>query len=256
MVSRITDILISIIAAAISVLIYGNLNQINIIGANFPTVLLILGTAIFLRIVSNLFYLPAKLYFDAIKKQDRFAWEYIIVSKRELKSNKEFQGYGVHIKNEKPFPFDLFIQIPYFEIDGAPNTESELNLNREKCRRLSWVENPNLYHTWRAWIGKDKGRATFYLFHKISGPNKNYVIRYNEYSGDGDNYVEKTIPVKNYVNGRLNVLIIDLDGYGKTAHEYNFEIRINGNKKPTMKISDGGIIPYKSPRSEEISTTF
>jgi hypothetical protein len=212
-------------------------------GVLYWLLLLVLG-----RFILGLFYYPANLYVEARKKQDRFAWENITVRIKELEVRREFRGYAIQVKNEKPFDFGLFVCIPYFEIDGVPFEEGTSNLTDDRRRRLGWVETPNIVHSpWSGWIEKDKGDASFYLLHKNPTSKKNYLIQYYEYSETESRLVEKTLPVNEYAVGTITVLLIDFD-FGRTGHEYNFEFRMDGDRKPIMKLSEGGVLGYKSPK--------
>src|SRR6266498_2542966 len=109
---RAMDILITLVAAAITIYY---LNLSIDIGANFITLLLVLGTAILLRILSNVMYIPAKVYFDTRRNQDRFSWDNIYVEKKVFRLNGKIRGYGICILSEKPFSYDVLVQMPYFE---------------------------------------------------------------------------------------------------------------------------------------------
>ena len=237
---RAMDILITLIVAAITVY-YFHLGSVDV-GTNFITVLLVLGTAILLRILSNVLYIPAKLYFDARRNQDRFAWDDIYVEKKVFRLNRKIRGYGISIRSEKPFPYDALVQMPYFEVDGYSHQDDSHLATQGQGRRLKWVENPSPHSASPALLIEDSGEATFYLFDTDPG-NLVYSISFWERTNEQDQMDNIFRKIESHCRGELNIRLSCAEGV--TAQDYNFEMVVDflGNVK--MKIRKGRILSYK-----------
>jgi hypothetical protein len=241
---RAMDVLVTIIAAIVTVY-YLHLDNVNI-GANFNTLINVLGVAILLRIVTNLFLIPANLYFDSRRKQDRHSWDDIHIEKRVFKLRGKTRGYGICIGSEKPFAYDVSIQMPYFEVDGYAYPDDSSLAIQGKGRRLKWLGNPHPLIASPAHIDDGGGEITFYLFD--TDPNNSlYTVSCWERVQQTDAMEELIRKVESYCRGELNIQLRDSETGGVAAQEYNFEMIVDflGNAK--MKIRKGRITSYKPP---------
>lgn len=214
-----------------------------------PYIVIVVLGLIFGRFLQNLLTIPARLYFDAKRKQDRLLWDHIIVTIKELKAGNKISGYGINVKNEKSFPINkAIVQIPYLEVDNVSYKEESNLAPNGKGRRLSWVWNDHMINSTEQSLAENGGSATAYLYHK-----ENSLISYYDFSQDENKFIEKTISVKNSIRGKLSVFIYFDDMY-RTAHEYVFEFEIDGNRKPTTKkISNKISNFYERPETKSLA---
>jgi hypothetical protein len=203
------------------------------------------------RILQNLFVVPAKLYFDARRVQDRHVWELVYVEKKGIPNKKASLGYGVYLRNDTPFEMPRVIfQLPYFDIDDVRHEQTEWFGFSQRpdshIRRLTWQSNDNSIQATEKQIEPDGGSALAYLFDVLqkSDGSKEFYIRYNEVSEKSGKFEEKSKQVKSRASG-----LLILHG-GGINNRFYFEIFIDEDQEVMMKFSNQPISTYKPPKTE------